>query len=125
MHMLTPAILAIIVVLSFLTLVAGVAAGLFGGMWWQARKTAEVWEKTYTHVREQKGFIGPDTYNTASLDAARPARPHKPREHVNFDEFDPPEVPTANERVRVRMQADVRPSADATRWASDDEPDAH
>lgn len=47
-----------------LTLISGILAGLFGGMWWQARKTAEVWEKAYTHVREQLTFIKHDTYNT-------------------------------------------------------------
>lgn len=46
-----------------LTLVSGILAGLFGGMWWQARKTAEVWEKTYTHLREQLVPRALDTYN--------------------------------------------------------------
>lgn len=48
---------------SALAFVGGIAAGLFGGMWWQARQTAKVWEKAYTHVREQLN-IKVDTYNT-------------------------------------------------------------
>lgn len=55
-------IIALVVAIT-LTLISGILAGLFGGMWWQARKTAEVWEKAYTHVREQLPSKH-ETYNT-------------------------------------------------------------
>lgn len=72
--------LIIAVVLAFLG--AG-AAGLFGGMWWQARQTAKVWEKAYTHVREQLN-IKVDTYNTGRGNEQRDPKaweaPPPPRE---------------------------------------------
>ena len=42
-----------VILLLILTLVSGTAAGVFGGMWWQSRKTVLVWEKAYEHVRQQ------------------------------------------------------------------------
>lgn len=69
-------------VLGTLAFVGGVAAGIFGGMWWQARQTASVWEKAYTHVREQLPFIKHDTYNTGALPTVTTTPPPKDRVRV-------------------------------------------
>lgn len=74
-------------VLGTLAFVGGVAAGIFGGMWWQARQTASVWEKAYTHVREQIPVIKHDTYNTRG------------------DPPPPPATTTQPPKDRVRVQA--------------------
>lgn len=90
-----------------LTLISGIAAGLFGGMWWQARQTAQVWEKAYTHVREQLQ-IKFDTYNVT--------QPKDQRDPRAFDGV-------SRERVRVQAATnaqtppDVRPSQEAERVA--------
>ncbi len=96
-----------------LTLIAGVAAGLFGGMWWQARKTAEVWEKTYTHMREQLNYITTDTYNTGRGKERRDPRtwdtPEPPEGLMHVRRTaQPAEAPLDRERVRV--QADIAPA---------------
>lgn len=93
-------IIALIVAVGF-AFVGGVAAGLFFGMWWQARQTAMVWEKTYTHVRELLPILH-DTYNTGKPDPAPPA-------------------PAAAIDVQRGLRA-VEPSDAAKRLALDDDP---
>lgn len=96
-------------VASFLTLISGVAAGLFGGMWWQARQTAQVWEKAYTHVREQLPAIRHDTYNTGREPLAPPPReratggPIEGGKHGLVGE-QPPEQGVIKERVTVQAE---------------------
>ena len=109
-------IIALCVAVTF-TLISGIAAGLFGGMWWQARQTAQVWEKAYTHVREQLQ-IKRDTYNTA--------QPKSDRDPRAFgDVGGPADATPPRDRVRVQAAtnvpepalAEVRPSQEAQRYA--------
>lgn len=114
-------IVALVVAIT-LTLVAGVLAGLFGGMWWQARKTAEVWEKAYTHVRELVAVIQHDTYNTGRPELKRGVAA----------QFTPAAPAPVHEKERVVVQAatssslpPITPSADAQKAAGitlDDDP---
>lgn len=105
--------LIILVVCLLLLFIASICAGLFFGMWWQARKTAEVWEKAYTHVRQAAGL-----HETLNTGAGREQR--DPRAWTT-GEVDLPFV-QPKERPRIRLQADMserpappQPSADATR----------
>lgn len=123
-------IVALVVAIT-LTLIAGVLAGLFGGMWWQARKTAEVWEKAYTHVRELVSVIRHDTYNTGRETTPAPRDPvREPRRDGGpvpptswqvrpLVGEQPPEQGILKERVVVHAdtRAPVTPSPEASRFA--------
>lgn len=106
-------VVALIVAIS-LTLIAGVLAGLFGGMWWQARKTAEVWEKAYTHVRELLPAIKYDSYNTGR---PTPSGGVVPAGKYGVVGETPPEQGITKERVRVA--AETAPSEAARTFAAD------
>lgn len=71
-----PGLIAALIVAVTLAFVGACAGGVFFGLWWQARKTAEVWEKTYTHLREQLTPRVINTYNTRGEDATT-APPHR------------------------------------------------
>lgn len=121
-------IIVALVVAITLTLIAGVLAGLFGGMWWQARKTAEVWEKAYTHVRELVSVIRHDTYNTGR----EPPPPRATGGPVAPGKFgvvgeQPPEQGILKERVVVQAGTSppppVTPSPSAARFGIELEDD--
>ena len=88
-----PGLIAALIVAVTLAFVGACAGGVFFGLWWQARKTAEVWEKTYTHLREQLTPRVINTYNTRGEDAPTA----------------PPQRPTDAVRAVVRVPADTQP----------------